>query len=94
MRGLTKVAAMELGRKGFRVNSVQLGGVDTVLTDHSGTTRDEMNKSFDYIPLQRFGAPDEAAVATAFLASEESLYVQGAAIVIDGGMTVRSYYIG
>lgn len=94
VRGLTKVAAMELGHKGVRVNSVHPGGVDTIMTNHTGTTRDEVNKSFGNIPLQRVGAPEEVAAATAFLASDESSYMQGAEIVVDGGMTVGSYYMG
>ncbi len=94
VRGLTKVAAMELGHKGVRVNSVHPGGVDTIMTNHTGAARDEVNKSFSHIPLQRVGAPEEVAAATAFLASDESSYMQGAEIVVDGGMTVGSYYMG
>lgn len=94
VRGLTKVAAMELGHNGVRVNSVHPGGVDTIMTNHNGTSRDELNKSFVSIPLQRVGAPEEVAAATAFLASDESSYIHGAEIVVDGGMTAGTYYLG
>lgn len=94
VRGLTRVAAMELGHRGVRVNSVHPGGVDTVMTNHDGSPRDKVDERFGTIPLQRVGAPEEVAAATVFLASDEASYLAGAEIVVDGGMIVGAYYQG
>lgn len=92
VRGLTKVAAMELGHLGIRVNSVHPGGVDTAMTNFEGVARDKVSERFQNIPLQRVGAPEEVARASLFLASDEASYMVGAEIVVDGGMTTGQYY--
>lgn len=94
VRGLTKVAAMELAHKGIRVNSVHPGGVDTIMSNHDGRARSELDKSYTNVPLQRVGAPEEVAAASLFLASDDSSYMNGAELVVDGGMTVGTYYDG
>lgn len=94
VRGLTKVAAMELGHRGVRVNSVHPGGVDTAMGNPGQRSRDEVNQGFANIALQRVGDPAEVAAATLFLASDESSYMVGAEIVVDGGMTAGHYYVG
>jgi len=92
VRGLTKVAAMELGHRGVRVNSVHPGGVDTAMTNYEGTPREQVSERFQHIPLQRIGGPEEVARATLFLASDDSSYMAGAELVVDGGMTTGQYY--
>lgn len=94
VRGLTKVAAMELGHKGIRVNSVHPGGVDTVMSNHGAAPREDVDKAYSNVPLQRIAGPEEVAAASLFLASDDASYVHGAEIVVDGGMTVGSYYMG
>jgi 3alpha(or 20beta)-hydroxysteroid dehydrogenase len=94
VRGLTKVAAMELGHRGIRVNSVHPGGVDTVMTNFDNSARDKVNERFTNIPLQRVSGPEEVAAASLFLASDDASYLAGAEIVVDGGMTVGQYYPG
>ncbi|MDD3797957.1 MAG: glucose 1-dehydrogenase [Novosphingobium sp.] len=94
VRGLTKVAAMELGHRGIRVNSVHPGGVDTVMTNQNNSAREEVNQRFGNVPLQRVGGPEEVAAASLFLASDDSSYLAGAEIVVDGGMIVGQYYEG
>jgi 3alpha(or 20beta)-hydroxysteroid dehydrogenase len=94
VRGLTRVAAMELGHKGVRVNSVHPGGVDTVMTNQEGRSRDQVDQAYGNVPLQRVGAPEEVAKASLFLASDDSSYLAGAEIVVDGGMVVGQYYMG
>jgi 3alpha(or 20beta)-hydroxysteroid dehydrogenase len=94
VRGLTKVAAMELGHKGVRVNSVHPGGVDTIMSNHNDSSREDLNKAYGNVPLQRIGGPEEVAAASAFLASDDASYIHGAEIVVDGGMTVGTYYMG
>ncbi len=94
VRGLTRVAAMELGYQGVRVNSIHPGGVDTVMTNPTASSRDEVDQRFKMVPLQRVGAPEEVARATLFLASDESSYLCGAEIAVDGGMLTGQYYFG
>ena len=94
VRGLTRVAAMELGHRGVRVNSVHPGGVDTAMTNYDASPRVAINERFRNIPAQRVGGPEEVAAASLFLASDESSYMMGSEIVVDGGMVLGQYYTG
>ncbi|QBQ98965.1 glucose 1-dehydrogenase [Paraburkholderia pallida] len=94
VRGLTKVAALELGHQGVRVNSVHPGGVNTVMSNPTGAPLEEINKHYANVPLQRVGLPEEVARATLFLASDEGSYCNGAELAVDGGMTAGAYYPG
>ena len=94
VRGLTRVAAMELAHKGIRVNSVHPGGVDTVMSNHANKERADLDKSYTNVPMQRIGGPEEVAAASLFLASDDASYMNGAEIVVDGGMIIGTYYDG
>lgn len=91
MRGLTQVAAMEFGPHGVRVNSVHPGGVNTVMGNPTQDSREQVNKSYTEVPLQRIGEPVEVARASLFLASDDASYVTGEEIKVDGGMVVGRY---
>lgn len=93
VRGLTKVAAMELGHRGVRVNSIHPGGVNTAMGVRPGPEGlAYAQKFYKGIPLGRIGQPEEIARVSLFLASEESSYICGAEIVVDGGMIIGQYY--
>ncbi|MGE8441994.1 MAG: SDR family NAD(P)-dependent oxidoreductase [Comamonas testosteroni] len=94
VRGLTKVAALELGHHGVRVNSVHPGGVDTIMGNPTGAPREEINKHFQNVPMQRVGSPEEIARATLFLASDEASYCNGSELAVDGGLAAGAYYLG
>jgi 3alpha(or 20beta)-hydroxysteroid dehydrogenase len=83
VRGLTKSAAIDLGHKGIRVNSVHPGGIDTPMV--AGT--DKEAPFYKRLPVSRMGSPDEVARAALFLASDESSYTTGAELSVDGGAT-------
>lgn len=86
IRGMTKCAAMELGPKKIRVNSVHPGMIDTPMTRvHGGDVAMEFGAS--KVPLRRVGHPEDIAPLYVFLASDEAGYVTGAEISIDGGVT-------
>jgi 3alpha(or 20beta)-hydroxysteroid dehydrogenase len=82
LRGLSRVAAMELGVHGIRVNSIYPG---PIATDMLG--RDDRPGRFDHLPLGRAGEPDEVAALVAFLCSDDSAYMTGAEMTVDGGST-------
>lgn len=94
VRGLTKVAALELGLHGIRVNSVHPGGVNTAMSNPENRPVDEINEAYRHVPLQRVGNPEEIARATLFLASDDSSYCNGSELAVDGGMAAGTYYAG
>jgi 3alpha(or 20beta)-hydroxysteroid dehydrogenase len=96
VRGLTKVAAMELGHRGVRVNSVHPGGINTAMTSRAGADVQAATQRYfkATVPLGRMGQPEEVAPIILFLASDEASYVCGAEITVDGGMVIGPYYPG
>jgi len=83
---LTKTLAREFASRGIRVNAVAPGFVQTAMTDRIPEgIREEMIAG---IPLGRMGQPDDIARAVAFLASEDSSYITGQVVVVDGGMNI------
>ena len=94
IRGLTRVAAMELGHRGVRVNSVHPGGVDTLMGNPYQEGKAQVNQRYAQVPLQRVGEPIEVARTSLFLASDDSSYLCGAEITVDGGMSTGIYYMG
>jgi 3alpha(or 20beta)-hydroxysteroid dehydrogenase len=94
VRGITKVAALEFGHKGVRVNSIHPGGVDTPMGNPQGVGEEELNKLYTSVPLQRVGRPVEVARASLFLASDDASYINGAELTVDGGWTAGHYYHG
>ena len=94
VRGLTKVAAMELGPRGVRVNSIHPGGISTPMTMRPGAAAQAATaKFYKGVPLGRVGQAEEVARVTLFLASEDASYVCGAEIAVDGGMSIGPYYM-
>jgi acetoacetyl-CoA reductase len=82
--GFTKSLAQEVIRKGVTVNAVSPGYIDT---DMTRAIRDDVREQIvDSIPAGRMGYPDDIANAIAFLASDESSYITGANIAVNGGL--------
>jgi len=86
---LTKAMAIDHGRQGIRVNCVCPGDVDTPMLPEDARLRglpwDEYLAGCADRPLGRIGTPDEIAKAVLFLASDDSSFMTGAALVVDGG---------
>jgi 3alpha(or 20beta)-hydroxysteroid dehydrogenase len=86
VRGVSKVVAKELARSGVRVNSLHPGQIDTDMNARQREKTPELiDKLIRGIPLGRIGTPDEVSHAAVYLASDESVYVTGSELVIDGG---------
>ena len=92
--GLMRTAAKEMAPKGIRVNSLHPGPTDNdfqhaIEVEAVGASREESAKAFEQmIPLARHAAPDEIAQAVVFLASDESRFMTGATIAVDGGLSI------
>jgi 3alpha(or 20beta)-hydroxysteroid dehydrogenase len=88
LRGLSRVASMELGRRGIRVNTIHPGYVETAMTDSAPPVfRDA---SLAVTPLERLGTPEDVAPLVGFLLSDESSYLSGAEIAVDGGQSAQA----
>ena len=87
--GLTRAAAVELSPRRIRVNAIVPGmiGTPASVAQFDAAT---IAKRQAHMPLGRFGEPGEIAAVAAFLASDDSSYIQGAAIVADGGWTIAA----
>lgn len=82
--GLTRHTAMEVAPYNIRVNAVCPGLIDTPMV--RGTLSEEQIKGYeDSFPIPRMGRPEEVADLVAFLVSDESSYITGAALDINGG---------
>ncbi|MDP6381396.1 MAG: SDR family oxidoreductase, partial [Phycisphaerae bacterium] len=82
--GLTKTVARELAARGVACNAVAPGFIDTAMTKVLPENVKELAKQA--IPMKRMGTAEEVAQAVLFLASDESAYITGHVLPIDGGM--------
>ncbi|RHX90738.1 SDR family oxidoreductase [Leptospira stimsonii] len=85
VRSMTRVLAAELSSKGIRINIVVPGATRTAIWGKTEAANERLDKISASIPLHRIGDAEEIAKAVLFLSSEESSYIQGAEIVVDGG---------
>ncbi|WNF24446.1 3-oxoacyl-[acyl-carrier-protein] reductase [Mesobacillus jeotgali] len=84
--GLTKTSAKELSSRGITVNAVAPGFITTDMTDK--LNEDVKTEMLKQIPLARFGEPKDIARTVVFLASEDSAYMTGQTLHVDGGMVM------
>ena len=87
LMGLTKSSAQELAKRNITVNCIAPGLITTDMTENlSEDLKSQMKKS---IPMGRFGTPKDVAALALFLASDESGYITGQTITVDGGMVMH-----
>ena len=84
IRALTKAAAAQYGPQKIRVNSIHPGAMPP-MRDRQLTTHDARERVIARVPLRRVGEVDDVANAVLFLASDESSYITGAELSVDGG---------
>lgn len=84
--GMTKTAAKELGARGITVNAIAPGFIESPMTDE---LTDKVKESIlSFVPLKRYGKPEDVAAMASFLASEDASYVSGQIIAVSGGMSM------
>ena len=90
VRMLAKVVSLELLERKIRVNVISPGTIDTPVFERMGIPEEQMNavkKSFvDLIPVNRIGQPSDIAAAAVYLASDESSFMVGEEMIVDGGV--------
>ncbi len=84
--GLTKTVAKELGKRGVTCNAVAPGFIETEMTEVLPEKLKSQVK--DFIPLQRFGKPEEIASVVAFLCGPAASYITGQVLIADGGLHI------
>ena len=89
VRIFTKSVAIQYAKEGIRVNSVHPGSVKTPMIESRLAEPERYEQSLSRIPLGRIGSPEDVAYAVLYMASDESSYVTGTQLVIDGGLLAR-----
>ena len=89
VRIFTKATAIQHAKDGIRCNSVHPGAVDTPMTAEMRTDPERLLLNINETPLGRIGQPEDIAYGVLFLASNESSFMTGSELVIDGGRTAQ-----
>jgi cyclopentanol dehydrogenase len=89
VRLLTKATAVQYARDGIRCNSIHPGFIDTPMTERSLSIPENRDSRIERTPLSRIGTTDDIAYGVLYLASDESSFVTGSELVIDGGYTAQ-----
>ena len=87
MINFTKSAAMQLAKKNIRVNVIMPGWIHTPFTDYLYKDKVQSEHRLSQVPLNRWGKPEDIASAILFLSSDDSSYMTGSQMLIDGGVT-------
>jgi glucose 1-dehydrogenase len=90
----TETIAMEYADKGIRVNAIGPGAINTPINAKKFADPKQLATTTSMIPMKRVGKPAEVAAAAAWLASDESSYVTGITMFVDGGMTLYPSFEG
>jgi len=86
---MTRSDAIDYSRDGIRVNCVCPGVIATPMTTGSREVEDRLRPAIDIAPLKRMGTPSEVADSVLFLCSSQASFIQGHALVVDGGYTIN-----
>ena len=89
VRLLTKSTAVQYGAEGIRANSIHPGPIDTAMGDQVWPDAGSREETIERTVLKRLGTPDDIANGALFLASDESSFMTGTELVIDGGLTAQ-----
>jgi len=87
INAMSKAMALEFAPMGIRVNNINPGAIDTPGASNTSMTEEQRKAMLAPIPMKRQGRAEEVSNAVLFLASDESSYMTGSVIVVDGGWT-------
>ncbi|WP_256014250.1 glucose 1-dehydrogenase [Desertivirga xinjiangensis] len=90
---LMKSLALEVAPKKIRVNGISPGAIATDINDDVWKDEEKKKELLKLIPYQRIGLPEDIAKVAIFLASNESDYITGTTIYVDGGMTLYPGFV-
>lgn len=90
----TETVAMEYAKENIRVNSIGPGAINTPINALKFADPEQLKTTTDMVPMGRIGDPAEVGAAAAWLASDESSYVTGITLFVDGGMTLYPAFQG
>ena len=88
MIAMTRSDAIDYSEDGIRVNCVCPGVIETPMTMYNKEDRDKFTAAANIAPMKRMGKPGEVADAVLFLCSTQASFVQGHALVVDGGYII------
>jgi NAD(P)-dependent dehydrogenase (short-subunit alcohol dehydrogenase family) len=86
---MTRANAIDYSDDGIRVNCVCPGVIETPMTTTSPAMVEALKPAIEIAPMKRMGTPEEVADAVLFLCSAQSSFIQGHALVVDGGYTIN-----
>lgn len=86
---MTRSDAIDYSKDGIRVNCVCPGVIETPMTGQTPELRERFKPAVDIAPMKRMGKPAEVADAILFLCSTQASFVQGHALVVDGGYVIN-----
>jgi len=86
---MTRANAIDYSGDGIRVNCVCPGVIETPMTTSSPEIVEALKPAINIAPMQRMGTPDEVADAVLFLCSSQASFIQGHALVVDGGYIIN-----
>ncbi|KRN28697.1 glucose-1-dehydrogenase [Lactobacillus selangorensis] len=84
----TQTIAMEYAKQNIRVNAIGPGAINTPINAKKFADKEQYDATVNMVPMDRIGKPEEVASAAAWLASDQSSYVTGITLFVDGGMTL------
>lgn len=90
----TQTVAMEYAKQNIRVNAIGPGAINTPINAKKFADSEQLKTTTSMVPMGRIGEPSEVAAAAAWLASDESSYVTGITLFVDGGMTLYPSFQG
>ena len=91
---MMKSLAQETARDGIRVNGIAPGAIRTPINRHAWETEEALQKLLQLIPYGRIGEPEDIARAVNWLVSDDSDYVVGTTLLVDGGMALYPAFRG
>lgn len=86
---MTRSDAIDYSQDEIRVNCVCPGVIETPMTTGSEEVTERLKPAIDIAPMRRMGTPEEIADAVLFLCSPQASFIQGHALVVDGGYTIN-----